>query len=138
MMMEQFDELVTDRAIRLEAVKEHLKNLSGGKRFLGRYWVNATSGSSGHPGLFLFNRAEWITVLASFVRAREWADVKLNLTRRVKTATVASTTSFHMSAQVNATAQSWWMPEIHLAASEPVETIVARLTATTASRAGCP
>ena len=56
-------------------------------------------------------------------------DVKLDLTHRVKTATVASTTPFHMSTRVNATAHSWWMPEIRLAASELVEAIVARLNA---------
>jgi putative adenylate-forming enzyme len=128
-MMEHFDELVTDRAIRLEEAKAHMRALTGDERFLGRYRVNATSGSSGHPGIFLFNRAEWITVLASFVRAREWGGVKLDLMRRVKTATVASTTAFHMSTRVNATAHSWWMPEIRLAASEPVETIVERLNA---------
>jgi phenylacetate-CoA ligase len=129
LLMEHFDELVTDRAIRLEEVKMHMRNLTGDEHFLGRYWVNATSGSSGHPGIFLFNRAEWITVLASFARAREWGGVKLDLTRRVKTATVASTTAIHMSTRVNATAHSWWMPEIRLAASEPVETIVERLNA---------
>jgi phenylacetate-CoA ligase len=128
-MMEHFDELVTDRTIRLDEVKTHMRNLTGDQRFLGSYRVNATSGSSGHPGLFLFNRAEWITVLASFARAREWGGVKLDLTRRVKTATVASTTAFHMSTRVNATAHSWWMPEIRLAASEPLETIVERLNA---------
>ncbi len=127
MLMEHFDELVTDRAIRLEAVKAHLANLSGDERFLGRYRVIATSGSSGHPGIFLFNRAEWTTVLASFARAREWGGVKLDLTHRVKTATVASTSAFHMSTRVNETAHSWWMPEIRLAANEPVEAIVAHL-----------
>jgi phenylacetate-CoA ligase len=110
MLMEHFDDLVTDHAIRLEEVKTHMSNLTGDERFLGRYWVNATSGSSGHPGVFLFNRAEWITVLASFARAREWGGVKLDLTHRVKTATVASTTAFHMSTRVNATAHSWWKP----------------------------
>jgi len=129
MLMEHFDELVTDHAIRLEAVKAHLANLSGDERFLGRYRVIATSGSSGHPGIFLFNGAEWTTVLASFARAREWGGVKLDLTHRVKTATVASTSAFHMSTRVNATAHSWWMPEIRLAASEPLEIIVARLNA---------
>jgi len=127
MLMEHFDELVTDRAIRLEEVKRYLGSLVGDEHFLGRYWVNATSGSSGHPGIFLFNRDEWITVLASFARAREWGGVKLDLAHRVKTATIASTTPFHMSTRVNATAHSWWMPEIRLAASEPVETIVACL-----------
>src|SRR5215467_7573687 len=93
MLMEHFDDLVTDRAIRLEEVKAHMQSLTGDERFLGRYRVNATSGSSGHPGLFLFNRAEWITVLASFARAREWCGVRLDLAHRVKTATVASTTA---------------------------------------------
>ncbi len=129
MLMEHFDELVTDRAIRLEEVKTHMSNLTGDERFLGRYWVNATSGSSGHPGIFLFNRAEWIMVMASFARAREWGGVKVNLTRRVKTATVASTTPFHMSTRVNATLHSWWMPEIRLAASEQKYSIVERLNA---------
>jgi phenylacetate-CoA ligase len=129
MTMEHFDELVTDRAIRLEEVKMHMRNLTDDERFLERYRVTATSGSSGHPGIFLFNRAEWITVLASFARARDWGGVKLDLTHRVKTATVASTTAFHMSTRVNATAHSWWMPEIRLAASEPRDSIVARLNA---------
>jgi phenylacetate-coenzyme A ligase PaaK-like adenylate-forming protein len=128
-MMEHFDELVTDRAIRLEKVKAHIIDLSGDERFLGRYWVNATSGSSGHPGLFLFNRAEWIMVLTSFARAREWAGMKVGLTRRVKSATIASTSPFHMSTRVNATLHSWWMPELRIAASEPIETTIERLNA---------
>ena len=127
MLMEHFDELVTDRAIRLEDAKAHMQNLSGDERFLGRYWINATSGSSGHPGLFLFNRDEWATAIASFARAREWGGIKVDLARRVKTATVASTSPFHMSARVNATMHSWWMPEIRLAASDPLETIIERL-----------
>ena len=126
-MMEHFDELVTDRAIRLKDVQAHQAHLRGDEHFLGRYWVNATSGSTGHPGLFLFNRAEWITVLASFARAREWAGIKANLTNRVKTAFVASTTAFHMSARAGATLHSWWLPELRLSASEPLEMIVQRL-----------
>ena len=34
-----------------------------------------------------------------------------------------------MSTRVNATVRSWWMPELRMAASEPVETIVERLNA---------
>ena len=128
-LMEHFDELVTDRAIRLEEVKAHILDLSGDGRYLGRYWVNATSGSTGHPGVFLFNRAEWTTVITSFARAREWAGIKVDLTRRVKTATIASTTSFHMSTRVNATVRSWWMPELRIAASKSIEDIVERLNA---------
>jgi phenylacetate-CoA ligase len=129
MLMEHFDELVTDRAIRLEEVKALMSDQALDERYLGRYWVNATSGSSGHPGLFLFSRAEWTLVLASFARAREWGGIKFDLFHRVKTATIASTAPFHMSMQVNATAHSWWMPEIRIAASERISTIVERLNA---------
>src|SRR5215212_2881016 len=71
MMMEHFDELVTDRAIRLHDVQAQVQGVQGDARYLDHYWVNATSGSSGSPGIFLFNQADWIMVLASFARARE-------------------------------------------------------------------
>jgi phenylacetate-CoA ligase len=53
--------------------------------------------------------------------------VKLN--RRMKMAMIASTTPWHMSAQVGATVKSWWMPTLRLAASESVERIVEQLNA---------
>lgn len=73
MVMENFDELVTDRTVRLENVRAHMASDREGKRFLNRYWVTATSGSTGHPGVFLFNRDEWATVIATMGRAHEWA-----------------------------------------------------------------
>src|SRR5262245_56137476 len=51
LLMEHFDELVTDRAVRLHDVEAYLATLHGNERFLGRYWVNATSGSTGYRGL---------------------------------------------------------------------------------------
>jgi phenylacetate-CoA ligase len=129
LLMEHFDDLVTDRAIHLQDVKAYVANRRGDERFLGRYWVNATSGSSGHPGLFLVNRAEWLTMLASAFRAFEGAGIKITLTHRVKMAQIASTTPFHMSMQGGTTAQNWWLPIMNLAASERVETLVERLNA---------
>lgn len=127
MMMEHFDELVTDQAIRREQVEAHQAKMTGDERYLGRYWVNATSGSTGHPGLFLFNRSEWLTALASFARGYEWAGISVNLTHRRKMAVVASTTPWHMSAQAGATLRSWWVPTLRLAASEPMESIIEQL-----------
>lgn len=127
MVMEHFDDLVTDKAIRLEAVRAHLASSTRDRRFLGRYWVNATSGSTGEPGLFLFDRDEWTTALASFARAHEWAGLRVSITHRMRMASVASTTPWHMSAQVGATLGSWWIPALRLAASESPETIVRQL-----------
>ena len=69
-VMENFDELVTDRKIRLKDVRAHMANDREGKRFLNRYWVTATSGSTGKPGVFLFNSEEWATVVATLGRAK--------------------------------------------------------------------
>lgn len=52
MMMEHFDDLVTDRQIRLEDIRAHMKTLQGDQHYLDRYWVTATSGSTGQPGIF--------------------------------------------------------------------------------------
>lgn len=129
LVMEHFDELVTDRAICLEAVREHVARADPEHRLLDRYWVCATSGSTGHPGLFLFDRAEWIAVLASFARAHEWTGLRVSLTHRMKMASVASTNPWHMSAQVAATLRSRWMPALRLDAAQPLEMIVPRLNA---------
>src|SRR5512134_1231416 len=59
MMMEHFDELVTDRTLHLEDVRAFAAEGEAGQRYKNRYWVNATSGSSGHPGFFLFDESEW-------------------------------------------------------------------------------
>lgn len=126
-LMEHFDELVTDRAIGLEAVRAYAAQGSEKQRYLGQYWVSATSGSSGHPGFFLFNRSEWVTVLASFARAQEWAGARVNLLRRRKMATVASVSPWHISSQVAETVRSGWIPSIRLASTDPLESIVQRL-----------
>ncbi len=126
-MMENFDALMTDRNIHLEDVRAHIAKEGDGSRYLDRYWVNATSGSTGSPGFFLFNRREWTTVLASFARSHEWAGVKISLTHRMKMASIASVSPWHMSALVAATLKSWWMQALRLAASEPLMTTVQRL-----------
>jgi putative adenylate-forming enzyme len=127
LMMEHFDELVTDRAIRLEDIRAHMKTLRGDERYLGKYWVNATSGSTGHPGVFLFNRAEWTTAIASFARGQEWGGLKVDVRHHRKMAVISSTTPLHMSFRVGVTVQSPWVSTLRLAAAEPVPTIVQKL-----------
>ncbi|GAB4577464.1 MAG: phenylacetate--CoA ligase family protein [Anaerolineales bacterium] len=129
MMMEQFDELVTDRALHLEEVRAFATQGEAGQRYKNRYWVNATSGSSGHPGFFLFDEPEWTHVLASFARAQEWSGVRINLTHRQRMATVASISPWHMSSQVSATVKSWWRPSLRIPASQPLSKTVEELNA---------
>jgi len=127
MLMEHFNELVTDPSIRLDKVREIASGNSDKRLYLDRYWVTATSGSSGHPGFFLFNEQEWTTVIASFARGQEWSGVRVNLLHRRKMATVASISPWHMSSQVTVTAKTPFIPSIRIAASLPLEDIVQQL-----------
>lgn len=127
MMMENFDDLVTDRAIHLEDIRVRMSTLQSDQRYLDRYWVTATSGSSGQPGIFLFNRAEWATVIASFARGQEWGGLKVDLRHRRKMAVVSSTSALHMSFRVGLTVQSPWVSTLRLAAAEPLPSVVHQL-----------
>ena len=127
MMMEHFDEVVTDRAVRLTDVERHVTAIRGDERFLGRYWVNATSGSTGRRGLFLFDRSEWVTVLASFLRMYHRLGGALILPHHLKIATVVSPTPWHMSRRGGETLKAGWQPTLRLYANDPLETMVLRL-----------
>src|SRR5215212_9230461 len=128
MVMEHFDELVTDPTVRLADVESHLATLSGGDELLGgRYRVASTSGSTGRRGLFLWNPGEWATVLASYNRSFDWAGVGAGLTHRTRMAVVSSTTPWHQSARVGASVSSPWVPTLRIDLGDPLESIVERL-----------
>lgn len=126
-MMEHFDELVTDRSLRLSDLRDYAAQSKAGERYRGRYWVTASSGTSGHPGLFLFDKTEWLHILGSFTRAQEWSGVTIDLIHRQRMATVASMSPWHMSSQVAATAKSWWRPALRVPASQPLPQTVQQL-----------
>jgi phenylacetate-CoA ligase len=123
-MMDNFDPLVTDRAVHLEDVKRYMEDQNSNRYFLGRYVINATSGTSGRPAIVLFSRGEWAATMASaFART----PMTLSLIHRTKLAQIASTTTFHMSAQGGTSAQNLLMPSLLLAATEPLDRMVRRL-----------
>ena len=126
-LMEHFDELVTDPSVRLANLEEHLASLRGNERFLGRYWVASTSGTSGQRGLFLWDFGEWTTVLASFNRSQDWAGIKISPSHRTKMAVVSSTTPWHQSARVGASVDSPWVQTLRVDSGDPLESIVERL-----------
>ena len=128
-LMERFDDIVTDREVRRADVEAHLPRLDHDERFLGRYWVASTSGSTGRRGLFLWDSDEWTTVLASYSRANEWAGVAPGLGRRMRLAVVSSTAPWHQSARVGATVRGVLVPTIRIDSGEPIGTIVDRLNA---------
>jgi hypothetical protein len=123
MLMEHFDELITDRTVRLENVRHYMADSGGQERFLNRYRVMATSGSTGQPGVFLANQAERANLAVGFSRFPAWAGVP----PATKFAMVASTASGHMTSQIPAMVNGQLLPRLQLSASDPLEQLVRQL-----------
>lgn len=128
-LMESFDEVVTDPRVALADVEEHLATIADDARFLDRYRVVATSGSTGVRGIFLSDPEEWATVIASYNRAQEWAGVAISPTRRMRLAVVSTTTGWHQSARVGASVRNPLVRTLRLDATDPLQDVVGRLNA---------
>ena len=83
-LMEHFDEVVTDRSVRLTDVEAFLRDTNGDRLFKNRYVALATSGSTGLRGVFLFDQREWVESLASISRPMTWAGVRPRLFPRLR------------------------------------------------------
>jgi len=125
-MMEHFDELVTDRDIRLSDAEQFLSS-SRDDLFNGRYVVLLTSGSTGRRGVFLFDWREWIDALAMITRPMAWAGVARSVRTPPRSAVIASTTPWHYSTRISASLTSRFLPSLRLDAAESLATMVSRL-----------
>jgi phenylacetate-coenzyme A ligase PaaK-like adenylate-forming protein len=64
-LMEHFDEVITDPAVRKADVQKYIADLGNlGKPFLGKYMAWTTSGTTGTPGIFLEDK-NWDTVISA-------------------------------------------------------------------------
>ena len=69
-LMARFDDWVTDRAITIEKVRAFIGDLDlVGERFLGKYLVALTSGTTGSPGIFLLDDRTLAVTTALVLRA---------------------------------------------------------------------
>jgi putative adenylate-forming enzyme len=127
MLMDRFDDLVTDRDIRFADVEVYLARATATDLFRGRYRVTATGGTTGRRGVFLADPAEWRAVITSYARASDWAGVAASVTNRLRLASCGSRHPSHQSSIVGATAQSPLMPMIRFDASDPLDEMVAAL-----------
>jgi phenylacetate-CoA ligase len=95
-LMERFDDIVCDRRLRRDALLEHLDGLDHDALYLGEYRAMTTSGSSGRKGLFVYDRAGFLTTAAQFLRCNEMCGVKPRVPR-LKVAFIGGGAPTHMS-----------------------------------------
>jgi putative adenylate-forming enzyme len=127
-LMDAYDDVVTDRRVQLAAVRAHIASAPTANLFRGHYRVCATSGTSGHPGVFLYDAREWAWVLAAYARANRWAGVPAGLFHRLRLAIVGSSQPWHTSSAVTASLDCAWVPSLRLSATDPVADTCRRLT----------
>ena len=127
MLMDNFDQISTDPTLRLQDLQAYLHDQHANDLFAGRYFVSATSGSSGRKSIIPSDADEWAMMIASYGRANEWAGIRSGLTRRVSMAVVSSTTAWHQSSRVAATVRSPFIASERLDAASPLPDIVAKL-----------
>jgi phenylacetate-CoA ligase len=123
-MMERFDELVTDRRLRRDALLGWVEGLDRDELYLDRYRVMTTSGSSGRKGLFVFDRSEWRIMIAQFLRYVAMVGVRPRLPRRLRIAAVVGASPTHMTRQISASASIGVHRVLTLSVTRPVEQLV--------------
>lgn len=128
-LMENFDDILTDRRLNRETCEGHVDALTGDAYLLDEFHVVASGGSSGQRGVFVYGWDEWATCYCNFARFpfRDRAsDVQL-ASRPPVIATVAAAKASHLSAAIG---QTFFNPKLQrhsIPVSEPIERIVERL-----------
>jgi phenylacetate-CoA ligase len=125
-LMERFDDVVTDRAIRLVDVEAFLRDAAPAALFRRRYVALATSGSTGRRGVFLFDPREWIRAVASITRPIAWHDAAKH-GKPPRAALIAAAAAWHYSARVGLALASRLAPALRLDATLPLEELVRQL-----------
>lgn len=133
-LMELFDEVLTTRRLSRNVIEARLRGLADsggdpGAPLDGRWWTAATAGTTGRRGVFVWDRAEWATILASYARAMQWVQVRAGLTHPLRMAVVSSLVPTHQSAVVGASLRSRTVPTLRLDARAPLQESVEALNA---------
>lgn len=127
-LIDHFDDIVTDRRITMRALDDHVARRSPGTRFRHRYWVCATSGTTGRHAVIPYGFSEWATVLASYTRVNDWAGVHWKSPRRLRIGIVGAQSRWHQSAAAPHTLRSLFLAIRRTSPADPLRDISTRLS----------
>jgi len=124
MMMENFDRFVTDPRLKLKELQTHIAQLTRDEYYLGEYRVLTTSGSSGMKGVFVFNRKEWSTTLASTFRCSFMTGASIRFPNRWKIVQILADSPKHYSYRVTVSGDHYFAKKRRLNVTSCVEDLV--------------
>jgi phenylacetate-coenzyme A ligase PaaK-like adenylate-forming protein len=128
-LMDNFDDIVTDRRLGRDVCANHLDHLVKDAYLFDEFHVVASGGSSGQPAMFVYGWEAWAICYASIVRfqVRDWStDPELADVPRV-TAVVAAAQATHLSAALGRTFSGTEATRHFLPVTLPLVDIVAGL-----------
>lgn len=128
-LMENWNEVTTDRNLRLDELREFIESRDVPRLFRNQYVASTTSGSTGLKGVFAFNRNEWLWGVASHGRATAWAGARIGLLHRPRLAIVSSTKPWCKSLLVGASVDTPVLPTLRLDSTDSLQWTVERLNA---------
>ena len=127
MLMERFDEWVTDPRLRLSEIEAHLERVRDDELYLGAYRCMPTGGTTGRKGVFVYDRDEWRECLSAFLRCSELMGLRPRLGRRPRVATIGATSPLHMTARFSLSTDLGLYAVRRLDARTPLGELVAAL-----------
>jgi putative adenylate-forming enzyme len=120
-MMENYDELVCDPALKRDALERFIaESPDAGSMYKDVYRVIHTSGSSGTIGLFVYGPSDWVVTKAIGLRV---AGISVNPLGRKKLAFVGATDGHYASVTSVRNAPTFLFKVMALSVSNPLEQI---------------
>jgi putative adenylate-forming enzyme len=128
-LMKNWDEVITDKTVKLRDVQDFMDREGQSGKFRDRYYINATGGTTGLRGIFIYDSDEWMSIVGSYGRDLSFANLSLGVIRPLKHGVVASTYPWHQTAAVGSTSRSRFILNFRIDATEPMDSIVDKLNA---------
>ena len=98
LLIQHFDELVCDPRLRRDELLDWVARTTRDQLYLDRYRVMLTSGSSGRPGLFVYDATGWRSIGSGLVRSTTWSGLRPTLPRQ-RMAFVGAAEPYHIGRQ---------------------------------------
>lgn len=119
-LMMNFDEIVLDKHVTLAGLEEHLSSAFSSDRFLGKYFVFPTGGTSGLRAIIVFDEPAWRNVVANMIRFL----VQTGLQPEARIIAIGANSALHISGRAYAEFRNWRPGAPDLDVTMPIGTIV--------------
>ncbi|WP_108651107.1 phenylacetate--CoA ligase family protein [Dongshaea marina] len=125
-LMENFDDVVTTKDLTKQRIQEFIRDPQNiGRKFLGKYEVITTSGSTGEPGFFIYDQSAWNTLRALILERVSKAE--LNPFHRARFAFYGVTGGHYAGVSLAADAPRVFFNTLLCSVNDPIQEVIRRI-----------